>query len=82
MTRFDPSADTRSARGVVPSLFQIFWGSLASRVRRIGEWRRQHMLGKRDVDRRRRSLRFEALERTDVKKGNVWWKKQHSRRGS
>jgi len=59
MTRLDPSAGSRN---VAPSLYQIFWGSLASGCRRVAKWRRQGWLGKDALERRRRSLRFEALE--------------------
>jgi hypothetical protein len=45
-----------------PTLRQIFWSAFANGMRRVAQWRREGMLGKRNLERRRRSLRFEALE--------------------
>jgi hypothetical protein len=62
MSTIEREAGARASRTPLPTLRQIFWGALAKSVRRIAEWRRQGMLGKHNVDRRRRALRFEALE--------------------
>jgi hypothetical protein len=62
MTTIDREAAARTERVRTPTLRQIFWGALASGVRRVAKWRREGMLGKRALERRRRSLRFEALE--------------------
>ncbi|HEX6266900.1 MAG TPA: LEPR-XLL domain-containing protein, partial [Burkholderiales bacterium] len=53
--------NSAGARFSIPSLYEIFWGPLAKRVRRISQWRRHGILGRRHVD-RRRAFHFEPLE--------------------
>jgi len=45
----------------IPTLYQIFWGSLANRLRRVAQWRKRGRLG-REFAAQRRSMRFEPLE--------------------
>ncbi|HEX7095783.1 MAG TPA: LEPR-XLL domain-containing protein, partial [Acidimicrobiales bacterium] len=61
MGSIERESEARTARSHVPTLQQLFWGSLASRMRAIAHWRKRGALGNARAA-LRRQMKFEPLE--------------------
>jgi hypothetical protein len=62
MNEFRPAAGSAAPRVRIPSLFEIFFGKLASWIRQLAQWRKQGLLKRALQARRRHAVRLETLE--------------------